>query len=174
MVEEMASVSPEEAWPSWSPVSLSVLARLSCLEQHLVLGRFQVGLAVIYLLLRIGQLAVHVGQDAIVHILYLVVGKAHLHGLLHRAGQRYVGHAVDALQARRQRVGGEVGQLVDVQRAIGGGHVHGGHHVHGDLHDVGGAGGLGSGASTWLMAEETFTMAESMSVPSSNSRNTMP
>ena len=31
----------------------------------------------------------------------------------------------------------------------------------------------GSELSTWLMAEDTFTMAESMSVPSSNSRNTM-
>ncbi len=31
----------------------------------------------------------------------------------------------------------------------------------------------GSVLSTWFTAEDTFTMAESMSVPSSNSRNTM-
>ena len=112
----------------------------------LFLGRLQVGLAVVYLALRVGQLAVHAGQDAIVHVLDLVVGKPHFRGLLHGAGQRHVGHAVDPLESGDQRVGGEVRQLVDALLAIGGGHVHGGHHVQGYLHDVGSAHGFGQRA----------------------------
>ena len=120
-------------------IAPACLIELVTLGVEVGLGLRELSVAIVELLLGISQRVVNMRCKLVIDGVNLLLVEAHLHQLLHRARNRNIGDAIDALELGSDLVFDIRGELVYVLGVIAHAQVDRGHHVGADLHVVGAA-----------------------------------
>ena len=120
-------------------IAPACLIELVALGVKVGLGLRELSVAIVKLLLGIGQGVIDMRCKLVIDGVDLLLVEAHLHRLLHRARNRNVGDAIDALELGSDLVFDIRGKLVYVLGVIAHAQVNRGHHVGANFHVVGAA-----------------------------------